>query len=246
MSPTSTPKYFPNNTEKLVSITREGPLFILTMHDNENRITKEFCACICSALDHVAQVVDTEGLTEAALVSVGDSPKFYSNGLHMKKSLGVPGFSLGIFQPMLQKILTFTIPTVACVNGHAFAGGMLMAMAHDYRVMRSDRGFMCMNEIELPTGLPAGMSALLRYKLPPHVYRTVVLEAKRYPAKEALASHIVDAVPEEDGIPPALELAKAIAKRLAPKSKAGSIITSIKNDMFPEASSLLLAGKPKL
>ncbi|KAF9160677.1 hypothetical protein BGX21_011330 [Mortierella sp. AD011] len=239
-------KYFPSDSEKLLSITRDDPVFILTMLDGENRFTKEFCAAICSAFDYVAHTVDAEGLTEAALVSVGQSEKFYSNGLHMEKALGVPGFSHTIFMPMLHKILTFTIPTIACVNGHAFAGGMLMAMAHDYRVMRSDRGFMCMNEIDLPSPLPAGMSALLRYKLPHHIYRSVVLEAKRYPAKEALAGHIVDAIPDKEGVKPAFELAMAIAKKVAPKSKAGSIITAIKDDMYPEPSSFLLVGMPKL
>ncbi|KAG0326791.1 hypothetical protein BGZ99_008994 [Dissophora globulifera] len=238
-------KYFPSESDKLLSITREGPVFILTMLDNENRFTKEFCGAICDALDYVSATVDKEGLEEAALLSRGGSEKFYSNGLHMEKALGVPGFTEEIFMPMLNKILLFTIPTVACVNGHAFAGGMLMAMAHDYRVMRTDRGFMCMNEIDLPAPLPAGMSALLRYKLPHHVYRSVVLEAKRYSGKDALANHVVDAIPDKDGVEPAFELAKALAKKIAPKAKAGSIIQSIKEDMYPEASSFLV-NKAKL
>ncbi|KAF9353281.1 dodecenoyl-CoA isomerase [Mortierella sp. AD094] len=243
MSPSTNAKYFPSDSEKLLSITRDGPIFILTMLDDENSFTKEFCGAICSALDYVADTIDAESLSEAALVSIGESEKFYSNGLHMEKALGAPGFAEDIFMPMLHKILTFTIPTVACVNGHAFAGGMLMAMAHDYRVMRSDRGFMCMNEIDLPSPLLAGVSALLRYKLPHHIYRSAILEAKRFPAKEALAGHIVDAVPDKEGIEPAFELAKAITKKIAPKSKAGSIITSIKDDMYPEPTSFLLIGK---
>ncbi|KAK3828063.1 MAG: ClpP/crotonase-like domain-containing protein [Benniella sp.] len=240
-------KYFPSDSEKLMSITRDGPIFILTMLDGENRFTTEFCAGICDALDYVSDVVDKEGLTEAALVTRGGSEKFYSNGLHMEKALVVPGFPEEIFMPMLNKILLFTLPTVACINGHAFAGGMLMAMAHDYRVMRADRGFMCMNEIDLPAPLPTGMSALLRYKLPHHIYRSVVLEAKRFGSKEALAGHIVDAVPDKDGVEATFQLAMAIAMKVAHKAKAGSIIQNIKEDMYPEASSfLMLAAKPKL
>ncbi|KAG0366639.1 hypothetical protein BGZ54_005093 [Gamsiella multidivaricata] len=242
----SAAKYFPSESSQLLSITRDGPLFILTMLDNDNRFTTEFCAAICDALDHVSEVVYNEGLTEAALISRGASEKFYSNGLHIEKAFSVPGFTENIFMPMLHKILVFTIPTVACVNGHAFAGGMLMAMAHDYRVMRSDRGFMCMNEIDLPSPLPSGMSALLRYKLPHHVYRSVVLEARRYSGKDALANHIVDAIPDTDGIDATFELAKKLALKIAPKSKAGSIIQNIKEDMYPEASSYLLVGQAKL
>ncbi|KAF9291666.1 hypothetical protein BGZ68_002988 [Mortierella alpina] len=246
MSPTADATYFPSASEQLLSITREGPLFILTMLDNDNRFTTEFCAAICSALDHVQSVVDAEELQEAALISRGASEKFYSNGLHIEKAFSVPGFTDEIFMPMLNKILLFPLPTVACVNGHAFAGGMLMAMAHDYRVMRSDRGFMCMNEIDLPSPLPTGMSALLRFKLPHHIYRSVVLEAKRYSAKEALAGHIVDAIPDKDGIEPTFELAKAIATKIAHKAKAGSIVGMIKEDMYPEASHFLTVGQSKL
>ncbi|KAI8602767.1 ClpP/crotonase-like domain-containing protein [Dissophora ornata] len=239
MSPAADAKYFPSESEKLLSITREGPLFIMTMLDNEDRFTTEFCGSICDALDYVSSVVDNESMQEAALISRGGSEKFYSNGLHIEKAFSNPGFTENTFMPMLNKILLFTIPTIACINGHAFAGGMLMAMAHDYRVMRSDRGFMCMNEIDLPSPLPSGMSALLRYKLPHHVYRSVVLEAKRYSAKEALANHIIDCIPNKEGV-------EAIATKIAHKAKAGSIIQSIKEDMYPEASSYLLIGKSKL
>jgi enoyl-CoA hydratase/carnithine racemase len=44
------------------------------------------------------------------------------------------------------------VPTVAAVNGHAFAAGGMMMLAHDFRVMRSDRGYFCLNEVDL--GLP--------------------------------------------------------------------------------------------
>ncbi|KAF9094086.1 hypothetical protein BGX29_005706 [Mortierella sp. GBA35] len=228
---------FPSEAETLIEITREGPLFIMTMVDGENRFTTEMCKAICDGLDHVAAVVEKEELTEAVLMTRGQD-KFYSNGLHIEKAFSIPGFTDHTFMPMLNKILMFSIPTVACLNGHAFAGGCLMAMAHDYRVMRSDRGFMCMNEIDLPSPLPAGMSALLRYKMHPHVYRSCVLEAKRFGAKEALAEHLVDAIAE--GVDNTVELAKKVALKIAPKAKSGAIYGMIKEEMYPEISERLM------
>ncbi|KAF9582011.1 hypothetical protein BGW38_000773 [Lunasporangiospora selenospora] len=243
-------KIFPTSGEPFLEITREGPLFIVTMVDNENRFTTESCQAICDALDHITAVVEDEELTEAAVVTRGQD-KFYSNGLHIEKAFSVPGFTDDIFMPMLNKVLLFGLPTVACINGHAFAGGCLLALAHDYRVMRSDRGFMCMplidviqNEIDLPSPLPSGMSALIRYKLPHHVYRSVVLEAKRYAGKAALEDHMVDAIAE--GVEGTFELAKQVALKLAPKAKAGAFFGMIKEDMYPEASSYLMSGKAKL
>ncbi|KAG0247894.1 hypothetical protein BG011_000762 [Mortierella polycephala] len=223
--------------QTLIEITRDGPIFIMTMVDNENRFTTEMCKAICDALDHVADVVDKEELTEAALLTRGQD-KFYSNGLHIEKAFSVPGFTDDIYMPMLNKILMFSIPTIACINGHAFAGGCLMAMAHDYRVMRSDRGYMCMNEILLPSPLPAGMSALLRYKMQPHVYRDVVLMARRFSGKDALANHLVDAAAE--GVDGTFELAKQLARKISPMAKSGSFYSMIKEDMFPEISSRLM------
>ncbi|KAF9316525.1 hypothetical protein BG003_001828 [Podila horticola] len=229
--------FFPSASDALVDLSRDGPLFILTMIDNENRFTTEMCKAICDTLNHVMDVVDKEDMQQAALMTRGQD-KFYSNGLNMEKAWSVPGFTDHTFMPMLNKILMFGIPTIACMNGHAFAGGCLMAMAHDYRVMRSDRGFMCMNEIDLPSPLPAGMSALLRYKMHPHVYRCVVLEAKRYGGQEALACNLVDAIAE--GVEPTVALAKEVALKIAPKAKCGSIFALIKEDMYPEASSFLM------
>ncbi|KAG0086991.1 hypothetical protein BGZ93_004295 [Podila epicladia] len=229
--------FFPSASDALVDLSRDGPLFILTMVDHENRFTTEMCMAICDALDHVMDVVNKEDMQQAALMTRGQD-KFYSNGLNIEKAWSVPGFTDHTFMPMLNKILMFGIPTIACLNGHAFAGGCLMAMAHDYRVMRSDRGYMCMNEIDLPSPLPAGMSALLRYKMHPHVYRSMVLEAKRYSSQEALACHLVDAIAE--GVEPTVALAKEVALKIAPKAKCGSIYAMIKEDMYPEASSFLM------
>lgn len=47
-----------------------------------------------------------------------------------------------------EKLLSFPIPTIASVGGHGFAAGFGLAMAHDFRVMNGNRGYLCMNEIE--------------------------------------------------------------------------------------------------
>lgn len=115
MSPA--PKFLPSEAEPLISIVRDGPLFIMSMNDNENRFTVEFCKAICDGLDYIAEVVDKEGLQEAAVVTRGQD-KFYSNGLHFEKALAVPGFTEDHFMPMLNKILLFSLPTIACINGY--------------------------------------------------------------------------------------------------------------------------------
>jgi enoyl-CoA hydratase/carnithine racemase len=41
------------------------------------------------------------------------------------------------------------VPTIAAINGHAFAAGFILALACDYRVMTSGRAWCSMNEVRL-------------------------------------------------------------------------------------------------
>ena len=126
-----------------------------------------------------------------------ESPKIYSNGLDLAWLLGSKdtSFVSKSFLALLLRLLTLEIPTVALVNGHAFAGGCLFALCHDYRVMRSDRGFLCMNEILLPSPLSLVMGSIIRCKLKdPKEWRDCALLAKRYGAAEGAKCGIVDLV----------------------------------------------------
>ena len=50
---------------------------------------------------------------------------------------------------------------IFCV-GHAFAGGAILALSHDYMVMRSDRGFWCLNEVSIGLRMPRCPLELIR------------------------------------------------------------------------------------
>ena len=47
---------------------------------------------------------------------------------------------------LLGKLLSAPMPTIAMVNGHAFAAGLYLVLCHDYIIMRKERGFLCFNE----------------------------------------------------------------------------------------------------
>ena len=50
------------------------------------------------------------------------------------------------------------------INGHAFAGGFFMAICADFRIMREERGYMCLNEAELGSPIPQALLNLGIYK----------------------------------------------------------------------------------
>ena len=102
----------------------------------------------------------------AALLTISESEKFFSNGIDpdgkYSAALGLPepsdldkleGAVLGM--PGFIRPLQLPIPTVAAVNGHAFGAGMMFAVAHDYRLQRADRGYMCAIEVAIGVGIRA-------------------------------------------------------------------------------------------
>src|SRR6185295_6804204 len=126
---------------------------------------------------------------DAALVTTGGHEKFYSNGLDLDW-MGQAGMDrANAFLPEairpLGRVLASPVPTVAAVNGHAFAAGGMLMLAHDFRVMRSDRGFFCLNEVDLGLPLAPGMTALVKSRLGIDTFRDAVLTGARIGGSDA-------------------------------------------------------------
>jgi len=154
----------------------------------------------------------------AALVTTG-AGRCYSNGLDLAAlaALGARAWdAVRGLEALLARLLAFPLPTVAALNGHAFAGGALLALAHDFRVMRADRGWLCLPELDLATGqsMTAGMLALLDARLEGPVAHELLASGRRLAAAEALARRAIDAVaPDADVVARAVALAAAQADK---------------------------------
>ena len=136
---------------QFVRLERQGDVFILNMAAEENRWNTSFVAAFDEALDEIEA---SEGAV--AMVTASDSEKFFSNGLDLDwvRSTGEhPGgdrITFGAaYMAMCARLMTFGVPTVAAINGHAFGAGFMIALCHDLRIMREDRGFLCANEVEI-------------------------------------------------------------------------------------------------
>ena len=195
-----------------IDLAREGHVFVLRIGDGENRFNRQFVDDLCKALDEVEA---SEG--PAALVTTATG-KFYSNGLDLEW-MGGPGRErLGSFladvMSLLGRVLALPLPTVAALNGHTFAMGALLAVAHDWRVMRRDRGYFCLPEIDLRLPFQPGMTAVLQAKLGPAALRDTVLTGARLGAEAAQHLGIVDdAVAEPEVLPRAVARAAALAEK---------------------------------
>ena len=199
----------------MIDLDRQGTVFVLRARDGENRFTSAFLDAFEAALETIE---GTSG--PAALVTTGEG-KFFSNGLDMATlaSTGAAGRDglaayLGRVHRLFGRVLAFPRFTVAAVNGHAFAGGLMLALAHDLRVMRADRGYLCLPEVDLRLNLQPAMTALVQAKLRKQVAHEAVVTGRRYGAAEALARGLVDEVADEAGV---LSRAIALAEEFADK-----------------------------
>lgn len=85
------------------------------------------------------------------------------------------------------------MPTIALLNGHTFAGGLMLSVAHDYRLAPSPKGFLCLNEVLFGAPLKPPMAAIFRHKLSPPTCRALALEARRMTGDDAVALGVADA-----------------------------------------------------
>ena len=126
-----------------------------------------------------------------------------------------------------RRLLLLPCPTVAAVNGHAFAGGAFVAMCCDYRIMREDRGWICVSEVDVGVPLDDSMMGVLRGKVPPATARDAILTGKRYAADDAIAAGMADGKAPLENL---LAAAKELATNLATKDPA--VFKAIKRTYF--------------
>lgn len=111
------------------------------------------------------------------------------------------------------------MPTVALINGHAYAAGLMLALAHDYRLAPAPRGFLCVNEVLFGAPLKPAMAALFRAKLGGGpALRALALEGRRFSGPDAVAAGLADALAPA-GLADALRFVADAA--LTEKARAG-------------------------
>ncbi len=202
--------------DRVCELSSDGDVFVLRWDDGgDNRLNPTSLGALNAALDTV-EAIDGP----AALVIVG-AGKYWSNGLDldwMGANRELAGGLLDDVHRLLVRLLLFPRVTVAAINGHAFAGGAMLAAACDLKVMRDDRGYWCLPEADLRMQLSEVMLAVIVARLPHTVAHQAIVTGRRYTAAEALAAGIVDAVAAEAEV---LDRAIALARPMAAKHAVG-------------------------
>jgi enoyl-CoA hydratase/carnithine racemase len=205
-------------------LDRQDDVFILDLGDGENRFHPDWIAAVNAALDEVEKADGPCALVTAA------TGKFYSNGLDLDWLFAHADRNedyVTSVHALFARLLSLPVVTVAALQGHTFAAGAMFSLAHDFRVMRADRGFWCLPEADINIPFTPGMSALIQSRLTPRTAHEAMLTARRYGGADALAAGIVDHATDEDAV-----RTTAVGLAQAQAAKAGETLATIRTRMY--------------
>ncbi|HEX5256910.1 MAG TPA: enoyl-CoA hydratase-related protein [Mycobacterium sp.] len=209
-----------------VTLDYADKIAIVRLGEDENRFSPTFLHDIDDALSQAISD-GAQGLITTA------GGKFYSNGLDLEwlsAHTDQGQWYIGRVHQLLARMLTLPLPTAAAVVGHAFGAGAMLAIAHDYRVMRADRGYFCFPEVDIRIPFNPGMAALIQSKLTPRAAIASMTTGRRFSGPEAEQFGIVDATCSEGaGTDTALDVVRPL------QGKDSGTLGAIKQTMFERA-----------
>lgn len=209
-------------------------VFVVRMVDDDNRLHGDSVGEWHAALDEVEASTGP-----AALVTTGNG-RFYSNGFALERLIEED--TLGDVIPealrLFARFLRLPLYAVAAINGHAFAAGAMLAMAHDARVMRADRGYWCLPEADMGVPLAPAMTALIAAKLPVATAHDAIVTARRWGGTEAVAAGIVDEAVAEDQV-----LTRAIERAAARAGTDREATSALRTGLYRELIDVLERGE---
>ena len=216
------------------SLTRDGDVHVLDIGADENRFSPDWLTEVEALMGEVAAAPAPRALVTTA------TGKFFSNGLDLdwlgQHPEEIDPYVMRVCG-LLARVLELGVPTVAALQGHTFAAGAMLSLAHDFRVMRSDRGFWFLPEVDIRIPFTVGMDALIRARLSKRTAHEAMTTGRRYGGEDAEAAGIVDEAVAEDRV-----LGAAVERAAALAGKDPETLGKIKTRMYADALAALRSG----
>ena len=169
---------------------REGGVRVLTLdHPPANAENEELLADLGTAL---AAARTSDGVRAVVLTGAG---KFFSGGFDLsapRRDEDSGHLFRDLFRDTHLALLALPKPTVAMVNGHAIAGGLVLALACDYRLGVEGDYRIGLNEVAIGASYPRVAFEIVRLRLTHAHASELLLGATLYPADQALRLGVVD------------------------------------------------------
>lgn len=200
----------------------DGVAVVAMKHGKANALDIEFCQAMVTLFREFRTMADVK----AVILTGQDNgkAKMFSAGVDLKRLTAGGADYVTRFLPVLHALYEaaffFPKPVIAAINGHAIAGGAVLAACADFRVMAADTGKIGITELQVGVPLPALAFEIVRFAVPSRYLPEFALGAGTYATADALAKGWVDEV--VDGwelMPRAMRLARAYAA-LSPEAFA--------------------------
>lgn len=178
----------------VVSWTKEDRVAVVTMDNGENRHNPDFVQAMCEVFDEME-----DDQTLASVVLCSRDEKYWSLGIDIEWITGVLSADrkqevrdfLYALNRLSKRILSFPMPVIAAIGGHAFGDGAMLALCCDFRFMKADKGYLCFPEVDINIPFLPSMLEIIRKAVPASLMEDMILTGRRVKAPELEAHHVI-------------------------------------------------------
>ncbi len=219
----------------MIEISETDGVAILRMANGKaNAMTLEFCELLTARLDELNR-------SATGAVVITGTGRMFSAGVDLLRLLDGGAPYVRKFVPALSTMLTTAFacpkPMIAAINGHAIAGGCVLACAADKRLMSADAGRIGVTELLVGVPFPASALEIMRSALTPRYFAEAIFSGATYAPPEAGERGLVDEVVDPNALlERAIECAKGLAGlppaafALTKKQIRGPVLERLQND----------------
>jgi len=200
--------------ERTLNILREEEFAIVRLSAGKaNAIDRLFLERLVGLMDEL----EASGARAAVLTGYDT---YFSAGLALPSLLPLGRTELGsfidLFETAMRRVFACPLPVVAAINGHAIAGGCVLALQCDVRLIADGPTKIGLNETRLGIALPPSAIEALRFQLPASSLVPIAVDGTLFAPMEAKQLGLVDdVVPSSEVMARGLERARSLARGTA-------------------------------
>lgn len=159
---------------KPAEVIKDGPILYLVLN-NGGDFTFD-AVSITQVINCLDEIEATEGA--AVLVTISTSQKRFSTGFSLPYWYAHkthPFKCISMMQVLLERLLKLSMPSLCVIKGHCYAGGLILALCHDFRVMKAGSGRLCLSEINVGLALPPAYAMMVGTLMPKQIAREMLM-----------------------------------------------------------------------